>query len=95
MKNFSFFPKLIFQHHLAESMAFYLLRWTYFNDVNGGRNILMNSQLKRILFISSDKKKWSKTEKDRKNMEKENNTDESDFSENKKPDLNSFKPFEF
>ena len=75
-------------------MAFYLLRWTYFNDVHGGRNILMNSQLKRILFISSDKKKWSKTEK-KKKMEKENNTDESDFRENKKPDLNSFKPFEF
>ena len=27
--------------------------------------------------MSSDNKKWSKTEKDRKNMEKENNTDES------------------
>ena len=26
-------------------MAFYLRRWTYFNDVNMGRNILMNSQL--------------------------------------------------
>ena len=32
--------------------------------------------------MSSDKKKWSKTEKDRKNFEKENNSDESDFSEN-------------
>ena len=29
--------------------------------------------------MSSDKKKWNKTEKDRKNMEKENNTDESDL----------------
>ena len=28
-------------------------------------------------------------------MEKENNTDESDFSENEIPDLNSLKPFEF
>ena len=27
----------------------------------------------------SDKKKWNKTEKDRKNMEKENNIDESDL----------------
>ena len=45
--------------------------------------------------MSSDKKKWNKTEKDRKNMEKENNTDESDFSENEIPDLNSLKPFEF
>ena len=60
-------------------MVFYLPTWTYFNDVNVGRNILINSQLKRILFMSSDKKKWNKTEKDRKNMEKENNTDESDL----------------
>ena len=47
-------------------IAFYLLRGTYFNDVNVGRNILMNSQLKRIHFMSSDKKneiKLSKTEK--------------------------------
>ena len=28
-------------------------------------------------------------------MEKENNTDESDFSENEIPDWNSLKPFEF
>ena len=28
-------------------------------------------------------------------MEKENNTDESDSSENEIPDLNSLKPFEF
>ena len=63
-------------------MTFYLSTWTYFNDVNGGRNILINSQLKRILFMSSDKKKWNKTEKDRKSMQKENNSDESDFSAN-------------
>ena len=31
--------------------------------------------------MSSDKKKWNKTEKNRKTMEKENNTDESDFCE--------------
>ena len=71
-------------------MAFYLLAWTYFNDPNGGRNILINSQPKR-----SDKKKWSKTEKDRKNMQKENNSDESDFSESEIPDLHFLKPFEF
>ena len=76
-------------------MTFYLLTWTYFNDVNVGRNILIISQLKRIFFMSSDKKKWNKTEKDRKNMEKENNTDESDFSENEIPDLNSLKLSEF
>ena len=63
-------------------MAFYLLKWTYFSDINVGRNILINSQLKGILFMSSDKKKWNKTEKDKKIMEKENNSDESDFSEN-------------
>ena len=28
-------------------------------------------------------------------MEKENNSDESDFSENEIPNLNSLKPFEF
>ena len=48
-------------------MVFYLLRWTYFNDVNVGRNIM-----------SSNKKKWRKSAKDRKNMEKENNTDKWD-----------------
>ena len=45
--------------------------------------------------MSSNKKKWSKTEKDRKNMEKKNTIDESDFGENEIPDLNSLKPFEF
>ena len=60
-------------------MAFYLLTWTYFNDVNGDRNILISSQLKEILYIVSDKKKWNKTEKDSKNMEKENKTDRSDL----------------
>ena len=74
-------------------MTFHLLKWTYFNDVNGGKNILINSQLKRILFMSSNKKKWNKTEKDRKNMEKEKNNDKSDFSENEIPDLNKFKAF--
>ena len=58
---------------------------------NGGRNILINSQLKRILFMSSDEKKWNKTERDRNYMEKENNSNESDFKENEIPDLNSLK----
>ena len=62
-----------------------------------GRNILINSQRKRILFISNDKKKGNKTEKkkQKKNMQKENITDGSDFSENEIPDLNSLKPFKF
>ena len=51
-------------------IAFYLLKWTYFNDVNGGRNILINSHFKRVLFISSGKKKQSKTEKDKKSWKK-------------------------
>ena len=39
-------------------MTFYLLTWTYFKGVTGGRNILINSQLKiGILFMSKDKKK--------------------------------------
>ena len=38
-------------------MVFYLLSGTYFNDVNGSRNILINFQLKRILFIIGGKKK--------------------------------------
>ena len=38
--------------------------------------------------MSNDKKKWNKTEKDRKkNMQKENSTYESDFNENEIPDL--------
>ena len=45
--------------------------------------------------MSNDKKKWNKTEKDRKNMEKENNSDECDFSENDIQDLNSLKLFKF
>ena len=60
-----------------------------------GKNILTDSQLKRILFISSDKQKSNKTEKDGKKMEKENNIDKSDFSENEILDLNSLKHFEF
>ena len=42
--------------------------------------------------MCSDKTKWNKTEKD---TEKENNSDESDFSENEITDLHSLKPFEF
>ena len=55
----------------------------------------INSQLKRILFISSNKKKWNKTEKAEKTWKKKNNTNESSFSENEITDLNSLKPFEF
>ena len=43
----------------------------------------------------SDKKKWYKTQKDRKNMDKENNSNESGISENEISNLNSLKTFEF
>ena len=49
----------------------------------GAETFLINSQLKES-FLSAAR---------RKNMEKENNSDESDFSENEMPDLNSLKPF--
>ena len=71
-------------------MAFYLLTWTYFNEVNGGKNLNLKE-----FFSWVATKKWNKTEKDRKNKGKENNSDESDFSENEIPDLNSLKPFKF
>ena len=71
-------------------MPFCLLTWTYFNDINGGKNINLKES---FLWVAT--KKWNKTEKDRKNIEKENSSDESDFSENEIPDLNSLKPFKF
>ena len=37
----------------------------------------------------------TKLRKTEKNMEKDNNTDESDYSENEIPDLNSLEPSEF
>ena len=43
--------------------------------------------------MSRNKKKWNKTERDRKNMEKDDNTDESDFIENEIPNLTFLKPF--
>ena len=51
-------------------MAFYLSIWTYVNDVSGGRNILINSQPKIILFMSSDKKNWKKLRKTEKTWKK-------------------------
>ena len=46
-------------------------------------------------MLAATRKSETKLRKTEKNMEKENNTDESDFSENEIPDLNSLKPFEF
>ena len=45
--------------------------------------------------MSSDKKNETKLRKTEKNMQKENNSDESDFSENEIPNLNSLKPLKF
>ena len=44
--------------------------------------------------MSSSKKKWSKTEKDRKTRKK-SNSNESDLSKNEIPDLNSLNHFNF
>ena len=43
--------------------------------------------------MSNDKKNEAKLRKTEKSMEKENNIDESDFSENEISDLNSFEAF--
>ena len=60
--NFFFFKKSNFNTICTRYIyGLLLLTWTYFNDVNGDRNILINSQLKRILFMNSDKTKWNKT----------------------------------
>ena len=45
-------------------------------------------------MLAATRKSETKLRKIEKNLEKENNTDESDFSENEIPDLNSLKPFE-
>ena len=45
-------------------------------------------------MLAATRKSETKLRKAEENMEKENNTDESDFSENELPDLNSLKPFE-
>ena len=41
------------------------------------------------------RKNETKLKKNRKNMEKENNSNKSDFSKNEIPDLNYLKPFKF
>ena len=46
-----FISKLTFQFHLHKIFkAFYLPAWTYFNGVNVGRNILIDSQLKNLFY---------------------------------------------
>ena len=88
--NLFLISKFTFQHHLHKIyMAFYLLTWTYFSGFYVNRNILINSQIKRILLLAVTRKSKTKlriTEK---------NTNGSDFSENEIPDSNSLKPFGF
>ena len=55
----------------------FLLAWTYFNDVNGGRNILISSQLKRIVFHEQRQEKM-KQNWERQQKKHENNSNESD-----------------
>ena len=46
-------------------------------------------------FYEQRQEKMKQNRKTEKNMEKEKNSAESDFSENEIPDLNSLKPFKF
>ena len=75
-------------------MTFYLLTWTHFNDVNGGRNILINSELKES-FLWAATRKNDKTERDIKTWKRKWQQWKWDFSENEIPDSNSLKPFGF
>ena len=67
-----------------------LWTWTYFNDVNGSKDL----NLKKSFLWAATKKMKQNWER-QKNKEKENDSDESDFSENEIPDLNSLRPFKF
>ena len=71
LDSITLFTKMNFftsKTHISTSFthAFYLLTWTCFNDVNMGKSILINSQLMNAFFMSSDKKKLNKIEKDKK-----------------------------
>ena len=89
--NFFFFQNSYF--NIIWTRPF-IYQHEYFNDVNVGRNGLINSQLKRILFIAATRKNEAKMTKTEKKHGKKSNSDESDFSENQIPDLNSLKAFE-
>ena len=87
-----FLPKLIFHYHLNKIyIAFYLWTWTYFNDVNGSKDL----NLKKSSLWAATKKKMKQNWERQKNLEKQNDSDESDFSENEILDLNSLRPFKF
>ena len=62
--------------------VFYLVTWIYVNEVNLGRNILINSQRRQ---------KWNKTEKKKKKCWGKSSTDKSDSSKNEIPYSNSLK----
>ena len=71
-------------------IGFYLLTWVYFNDVNVGRNTVINSQLKRILLLAAASKSETKLREAEKKIKKEN-TNETTFSESERPDFNSLR----
>ena len=62
----------------------------YFNDVNVGRNTVINSQLKRILLLAAASKSETKLREAEKKIKKEN-TNETTFSESERPDFNSLR----
>ena len=64
-------------------------------NIQGDFQIRVSVPLKESFLLAATRKSETKLRKTEKNMEKENNTDESDFSENEISDLNSLKPFEF
>ena len=64
----------------------------YFNDINVGRSTVINSQLKRILLLAAASKSETKLrEAEKKIKKKENNTNETNFSESEIPDFNSLR----
>ena len=60
-----------------------------------GRNILFKSILKKSFLLAAARRSEAKPRKTEYNIEKENSTNENDFSGNEIPDLNSLKLFEF
>ena len=49
----------------------YGLSWAYFNDVMGQKHFNQLSTWKRILFMSSDKKKWKRQKKTERQKDRE------------------------
>ena len=91
-----------FKTHISTSFAqdiyglFYLLAWSYFHDINVGRNILTNSQLKESFLLAATRKSKTKLRKtEKKTWKKKITTMKVTSSENGIPNSNSLKTFEF